>query len=221
MKSKRYLLVDFGGVFIKYSFTKALAYWSKACCVNVSTLQNRWKIDEKFDRFEAGEIEPIAYFEHLRQMLRIQISDDKLIEGWNSIYMGIRLDLLELLSDLKANDWRVFGISNTNVLHQSYWTSLYQREISIFENIYTSCDIGICKPKLEFFKHILINECLASFDDFIVVDDMVRVIEECNSNGIQAVLFKSTEQLRLELTRFGCCCRISREASAVEKNGCL
>ncbi len=116
---------------------------------------------------------------------------------------SIRLDnaAFELLRNLKKRTGvRVFGVAN---LSSSEWDLLRRRmepEVwALFDDIYTSADVGERKPSLGFFKHILDSAGLNSART-VLVDNRVENVVSAASIGMKTIAFTSVKEMSRALT---------------------
>lgn len=195
------LMIDMGGVFFSYSFTKALSAWAEAAGADPEALERRWVIDEPFDAFERGEITAGAYLEHLRRLLGLQLGDDQLSAGWNAIYGHVDIDLVDLLAEpeVRGRFGRIVGVSNTNVLHAGFWRELYRDQLPVFETVYCSHEIGATKPTAGFLDHVA-ADCGVHRTDLVLVDDIPIVIDAARDLGVAAHPYRDAGELAAFLT---------------------
>ncbi|MFJ2778310.1 hypothetical protein [Kitasatospora sp. NPDC087315] len=195
-RPRRVLLVDMGGVFFSYSFLKAIAAWATAAGQDPEQLRERWLIDAPFDAFERGEIEPAVYMEHLRHLLAVDLSDEQLERGWNSIYGTTDATLLALLASpaVRGRFDAVVGVSNTNVLHAAFWRHLFREELPVLDAVHCSHEIGATKPSAEFFDHVAAAHHTTR-EHLVLVDDIAIVTDAATALGIRAHTYQDPAAL--------------------------
>lgn len=195
-RPRRVLLVDMGGVFFSYSFLKALDAWADAAGQDPKQLRERWLIDAPFDAFERGEIEPAVYLEHLRRLLAVDLSDEQLEAGWNSIYGTTDPLLLALLAApaVRGRFDAVVGVSNTNVLHAAFWRRLFREELPVLDTVHCSHEIGATKPGAAFFDHVAAAHHTTR-EHLVLVDDIALVTDAATELGIRAHTYQDPAAL--------------------------
>lgn len=195
-RPRRVLLIDMGGVFFTYSFLNALDTWADAAGQDSAQLRERWRIDTHFDDFERGEIEPAAYLEHLRQLLAVDLSDEQLARGWNSIYGTTDPALLALLAApaVRGRFEAVAGVSNTNTLHAAYWRQLYRQELPVLDTVHCSHEIGVTKPDQAFFDHVAAAHHTTR-EHLVLVDDIPLVTDTATALGMHAHTYQGPTAL--------------------------
>ena len=100
---------------------------------------------------------------------------------------------IELISSLKEN-YKLFLLSNTNSIHIDYLKNRFKKIkwdkfISLFDETYLSYQIGMRKPDLEIFEHLLVKECLNP-EEVLFIDDSIQHIESANKLGINCFLLE-------------------------------
>ena len=177
---------------IGYDFSLALEVWADLVGRPVDSLRAFWKIDEEFDMFEEGKLQPHEYAQHLRSRMQLRLRDDQIWAGWNSIYIGVNTGVLPRLMNLRKRFARIVCVSNTNVIHHTYWRRRFHRVLRLFDRIYTSFELGSCKPSFDFFNMIAKKENV-SIRSLSIIDDQVRVVRESQALGLSAVLFNDLQ----------------------------
>lgn len=109
-----------------------------------------------------------------------------------SLYDGVK----ETLSLLKNSGKKLFILSNG------------QREFSIpelkylgiydyFDGIYCSADIGICKPDVKFYEHLINNENLYMSECIMIGNDHTTDIKGANDIGMDCVYLHSNHSNKI------------------------
>ena len=107
---------------------------------------------------------------------------------------------VDLISNLRKNHRVVCG---TNTI-DSHWENHCERgDYSYFDQTYASNKIGLAKPNPAFFETIMQAEGFTPAETFFT-DDRLDNVKAARALGINAVQFKSAEELR---TLWACHCR--------------
>ena len=91
--------------------------------------------------------------------------------------------MLQLLSELKQNGYRVVCATNTEPAHYEHHKAM--QHYAVFDAVYASCEIGKAKPEIEFFTHILQFENIQA-EQVLFIDDYAKNCEAASSLGIRA-----------------------------------
>ena len=161
--------LDLGNVLVEVDFRRAFAAWGTSSRIPIDEISSKFAFDEAYCAHERGEIDAAGYFSLLKKSLGLGISDEHMLAGWNAIF-GEPLPGVEPLVREIARRWPVYVFSNTNPAHVAHFRPRYERLLSHFTRIVTSCDIGRRKPEPEAFARLaglagVAPGRLAFFDD--------------------------------------------------------
>src|SRR3977135_4393912 len=110
------LLFDLGRVVIDIYFNTTVAFWAGPAGGEPADLVRRFGRDEVYRRHEQGAISDAEFFEGLREMLGIRLSDAQFLEGWNALFAGEMPGIAALLARA-AKHLPLYAFSNTNAAH--------------------------------------------------------------------------------------------------------
>lgn len=191
------LLFDLGGVVIDIDFQRVFAKWGELAGVDPATLSERWSMDTPYKQHEVGAIDGAEYFRSLRSTLGLDLSDDKMITGWNSVHIGL-IEGIEDILTAAATRWRLFGFTNSNPTHRAAATVRFGQVFDRFEHIFDSSTIGLRKPNREAFEHCAehMGIPLGRIGFF---DDSPENVEGARAIGLPAVLVTSANDIRTAL----------------------
>lgn len=147
------LVFDLGNVLVPIDFGLAIAAWAGAAGVATSDLAGRFCFDQAYCAHERGEIDAPEYFARLRRSLGIELPDAELLRGWNTIFLDVAAETVDLLRRLSASV-PLYVFSNTNRAHCAYWQPRYRELLAPFKKVICSCDIGRRKPEIEAFLQV-------------------------------------------------------------------
>jgi putative hydrolase of the HAD superfamily len=129
--------------------------------------------------------------DHLRmvfQAARLTCSPDEFIEFWLANDLNWYTRVLELADHLKASGHELFIATNQDAIRSAHIRK--QRAVTqLFDDVFTSADLGVCKPTVEFYTAVRRRLPVTSDVDCIVIDDAQRNIEAAASVGWRGVLF--------------------------------
>ena len=112
-------------------------------------------------------------------------------------YFNPRLDedVAAIILQLKKNARVVCG-TNTFDPHYDYLAP--RGYYDLFDAVYASNKMGVCKPHPEFYQHILNAEGMRP-QDTIFIDDAEMNVRAAEKLGIRSILFRDTDRLRSEI----------------------
>ena len=195
------LLFDLGRVVINIDFTKVLACWAGYASCAPSDIAARFAADEIYFDHERGKVTDEEFFDNLRRLLGIAITDEQFLEGWNSIFAG-EMDGIVPLLERASQHLPLYAFSNTNRAHIAAFTRDYAEVLKPFREIYLSSTIGLRKPDAEAFDHV-VNAMGVPASRIVFFDDLADNVESARSLGIKAVQVKSSRDIADALTALG------------------
>jgi epoxide hydrolase-like predicted phosphatase len=184
------LIFDLGNVVIDIDFERIFKKWSFYSGVPVEQMQAVFEIDSAYEQHERGEIEGIEYHQHLERMLEMQLSYEQFCEGWNDIMVAPINDTVRVLESLRGRV-PLYALSNANTLHKNYWEETYHVELSHFDEVFVSSDLGSRKPEPAIYLRAL-EHIRAEPEDVIFFDDLAKNVEAARALGMTAVQVHSS-----------------------------
>ena len=140
------LLFDMGGVVIEIDFDLAIQRWATQSRLSVEEVRSRFSMDTAYERHERGEIDASEYFEHLRNQLELDASDEEITAGWNAIYVG---EISESIGHVAIAKEQLpcYLFTNSNPTHQVAWLAIFPEMIATFDEVFVSSEMGVRKPE--------------------------------------------------------------------------
>ena len=197
------LLIDLGGVLyaIDYSRIESGMRDIQNPTKSLSVQYSKSFQDELFSQFERGEISPEVFYQGMKDKFGLEASQGKFEEVWNSMLFGLIPGRLELIQSLKPN-YRLFLLSNTNVVHYNHLIAECQEIFEQFNHCYFSFQMGLRKPSGEIFNRVLQEQQLEP-SETLFIEDSPQHIETANRLGIQTLFVQDQnwpDQLTFHLT---------------------
>jgi putative hydrolase of the HAD superfamily len=191
------IIFDWGGVLIDNPILGLISYCSKY--LNAS--------EEEFDRvlhkfrpdFQKGIISEHVFWERACSELGVPKPNVKSLWGdaFKSVYSE-KKEVFSLAYSLRENGYRIGFLSNTEVPPMNYF---HEKGYNIFDAAIFSCVVGITKPESGIYE-ITLNMFSVRPREAIFIDDKEENIKGAKEVGINTILFKSPEQLKMELVNF-------------------
>ena len=132
----------------------------------------------------------------VREKTGIHASDDLLSHEVLS-HFTIRTWMLDIVKKLKQAAIRVAILSD-----QTTWLDEFAKMhgfSQLFERIFNSYYIGMCKRDLAFFDYV-IGEMGVMPEEALLIDDTQGNIERAKQRGLNGILFQTRETFESELT---------------------
>ena len=195
------LLFDLGRVVLDIDFGRVMNVWAGHASCEPADLAARFAPNDSFKHHEIGKIDDAAFFESLRHSLGISISDAQFLEGWNSIFAGEMPGIAPMLARAAAR-MPLYAFSNTNPPHVAHFMQAYADVLGHFREIYLSSSIGLRKPELEAYEHV-VNAIGVPASRIVFFDDSADNIAGARAYGLTAVHVRSSEDVAGALAALG------------------
>ena len=187
----RNLLFDLGGVIINLDRQR---------CVDALTALGDEKADEMLGLsvkrgtlmdLEEGKISPSDFFKRMRQKIGKAVSDEEIVHALNELLIGIPLDRLTLLRNLRQRFY-VMMLSNTNpIMFDTKIAECFAQEgLSItdyFDDVYLSYRLKSCKPDIAIFKKVIELSRIVP-QETLFFDDSQKNLDAAASLGFKTFL---------------------------------
>lgn len=163
------IIFDFGDVFI--NLDKGGTMQHAITLFKVDSLSDEMIANNNL--YEKGLITTTDFIKFYKNMFP-NISEEKIIEVWNSILLDFpiyRLEFLKILS--KKNKYKLILLSNTNELHINWVKKnipIYDDFKNCFDKFYLSHQIHLRKPSHEIFQFALTENNLLE-EECLFIDD--------------------------------------------------
>ncbi len=199
-RPRELLLFDLGGVLLEYSGLQDIHGVLSEQLTHEQTLQLVQATSEIWSAFETGMLTPAEFGERFEAHWPLGVSRERFLaefESWSrSLYPGA----MQLLDELRPG-YRLAALSNTNYLH---WRR--NREVlgipQLFERAFASHEVGLRKPALEIYEHVLVEMSVRP-GDATFFDDLEANVEAARRVGMRAYRVEGVEALRACLRENG------------------
>lgn len=141
--------------------------------------------------FERGKISEKDFLDQMLTWLDHKITAEQFIKYWSSIFW-LNDDVISLLPILKKK-YKLYLLSNTNVIHQKYGYQHYEF-LKMFDKLFLSHEVGFVKPEEEIYRAV---ERFSGFpsQELIFIDDIKEYADAAIKLGWDAIQFVGYEDL--------------------------
>lgn len=199
------IILDFGGVLFDIDYNRPIQAFRKLGIPNFESLYHKANQSDLFDRLEVGEISKEFFVSQIQQLSEIELSEDDIINAWNSILIGINKERISRVHELREK-YKVYLLSNTNEIHVAAFEKTVDKEMGLeyfrnaFDAIYYSNVLGLKKPNPNTFLEICNrNNLLPS--ETLFMDDSLQHVEGALEAGLIACYLDLTKSNFLELIK--------------------
>ena len=161
------------------------------CPLNADEVQQKFIDNQVFEKYEKGLLSSQEVRKLLNNELKFSLSDLEMDKCWNALLLDIPIERIELIKKLRGK-YKLFLLSNTNAIHIDevnailYKTTGIEKLDALFDKIYYSFDIGMAKPDVEIYKHVLLENNINA-SETLFLDDNTDNIEGARLAGINPI----------------------------------
>lgn len=194
MQQIKNIIFDLGGVLLDIDYNKTKIAFEALGVNRFDELYSQADASDIFRRLEKGTIPVAEFYNELRNITGLSLSDHQIETAWNSMLLDFREKSLQYLERLKPY-YALYLLSNTNKIHTSVLQEIYYSKPrkAPFEQYFTSCiysyDTGTRKPDRECFEWVLKKENLDP-GHTIFIDDSIQNVHGAESAGIKGIWLK-------------------------------
>ena len=199
------LLFDLGGVVIEIDFDRVLRRYKTISALSFAELKSTFHFDTAYQRHERGEIDGAEYFAHLRNLLKLDGSDDEIAAGWNAVFVMEIPTVLVAISKARKQ-FPCYAFTNTNPTHLAAWQADYPAIFQSFDKIFISFDLGLRKPERRAFDAIA-TEIGVAHANILFFDDTEENIAGADVAGLQTVYVQSPDDIHCALENLNGPCK--------------
>ena len=199
------LLFDLGGVVIEIDFDRVLWRWETISALSFAELKSTFHFDTAYQRHERGEIDGADYFAYLRNLLKLDGSDDEIVAGWNAVFVTEIPTVLAAISKARKQ-FPCYAFTNTNPTHLAAWQADYPAIFRSFDKIFISFDLGLRKPERLAFDAIVADIGVAHAN-ILFFDDTRENIAGAEAAGLQTVYVQSPDDIHYALENLNGPCK--------------
>jgi FMN phosphatase YigB (HAD superfamily) len=193
------IIFDLGKVLVHFDFKRGYRELEGLCPYPAAEIPKRLVSTGLVPRFETGLIEPADFVEELSRALDLHLDYDRFCGIWSCIF-GETLVPESMLEGLAAR-YRLLLLSNTNAIHFEMIRRNYPL-IRHFHELILSYEVKAMKPSPEIYRAAVARAGCRPEECFFT-DDILEYVEGARGTGIDAVQFRSAEQLEEELRSRG------------------
>lgn len=184
MSAPKALLLDLGGVLLRYRPQAAFDCWAEAAGVPATSIAARWAVDDAYKALEVGAIDFSEYARRLSLRLGIALPADAWLRGWNAPIGKHYATVTRLLPGLAAR-LPLYCFSNTNAAHQAVWQPQLGALLAPVAKVYASWQLGVRKPDADAYRKVVADMGFSE-GDVLFVDDNRDNVAGARAAGLDA-----------------------------------
>lgn len=184
MRAPKALLLDLGGVLLRYRPQAAFECWAEAAGVSAASIAARWAVDDAYKALEVGAIDFPEYAGRLADRLGIALPAEAWLRGWNAPIGSHYATVTRLLPGLAAR-LPVYAFSNTNAAHQAVWAPQLRTLLAPLTKVYASWQVGVRKPDARAYRKVVADMGFAE-GEVLFIDDNRENVAGARAVGLDA-----------------------------------
>jgi FMN phosphatase YigB (HAD superfamily) len=190
MNSIKNIIFDLGGVLYAIDYQKIESGMASLQLETADSVKySRSYQDPLFTQLEIGSITPESFWQGMKNRFQLRDDRDAFFKVWNSMLYGLIPGRQNLVHEL-TQKYRVFLLSNTNIIHYQFLITECEPMFQQMEHCYFSHEVGMRKPEPQIFKHILQAHQLLP-QETLFIEDSEQHIEAAKALGIQTIFVQS------------------------------
>jgi len=192
------VIFDWGGVLIDDPRPGLLRYCSKAFGV---PLEDYTPVNDLFlDEFHKGKISEEKFWQQISSKLgkSMPTSRSQWYEAFRSAYVP-KQEMFRLASSLHDKGYKTAFLSNTELPAVDFF---HEQGYDIFDVLVFSCVEGVMKPERRIYE-ITLERLGSKAGQAVFIDDRQDYIRGAQNVGLNAILFKTIDQVKDELIGLG------------------
>ena len=193
------VICDIGGVAVDFHADQLVHQASQLLGQSFDEVQRVVYHEELLLPFELGQISPAAYYEGLRERLKLSWTYEQFVRVWNDIFTENR-SVTQILERLRARH-ALTALSNTNLLHYQHLRATIP-SLSVFSDWVVSCEVGLRKPDPKIY-FLALERAKARPRQAVYIDDRPELVDAARSLGLTGIRFEHSVQLEQDLQAIG------------------
>ena len=129
MQNIKAIIFDLGGVLLNIDYKKVSDAFKALEVAKFDELYSQSTADHLFENLEVGKISEEEFCHYIKKHTNKEITNEDIIQAWNSILLDFRKESLDYLLALKKK-YKLFLLSNTNIIHFNAFNKIFDLTIS-------------------------------------------------------------------------------------------
>jgi putative hydrolase of the HAD superfamily len=115
---------------------------------------------------------------------------DEFMIGWFK-FGEFDKEILEYVKELQDRGFKCILLTN----NEKYRMQAYENELSVFDKVLASCDVGFRKPSIEMFDKAF-KEANCKKEEILFCDDKQKFVDIAKEYGFQTHLYENLEKFK-------------------------
>ena len=187
----RNIVFDLGNVIINIDPDLTLQKFRALGVGNFDEMYTIMRQTDVFDRLDTGKISLPEFRHAIRDFSKLSLADEQIDAAWCAMLLDFPEKHVKLLQQLRAAEYKLYLLSNTNEMHVTYFTEYLIQQFGrdllseLFDRTFYSHQIGFRKPNRKAYEYVLQTEGLKPAET-LFIDDLEINVMGARQTGIQA-----------------------------------
>lgn len=194
------IIFDLGGVLLDIDYARTENAFKELGYGNFETMYSQYNADDLFAGFEKGLVSEEDFYAAMLRGGKPGVTRSEVFKAWTAMLLRWRVSSFDFLESI-SKKYRLFLLSNTNVIHCREFNVLWNEERNgrkpiddYFEKAYYSHLIGYRKPNKDVFEFI-IRDAGIEPKETLFIDDSYNNLEPAAALGFKTYLLKGGERI--------------------------
>lgn len=184
----RNIIFDLGGVLVSLDQRRCIEAMRKVGIDAIAKYVEERRTEDLFYEAEIGAITQHGFCEEVRRLTGATVRDEDIVWAWNQLLGEITPERKQKLWELKQKGFRLFLLSNTNVMHwqhcaEELFPDRFRVVEDYFEKVFLSYRMHLSKPNTDIFAQVL-SEAGVEAEETLFIDDANANCQAAEALGI-------------------------------------
>jgi len=206
MSNVKNLIFDLGNVLYDIDFKKMHTAFVSIGIEGIDKYFTLNKSHKLFLDLEMGFVNEQAFYEGVRTLVNLSLTNEQIKFAWNSLLIGFRKNSVDWIKQNNTK-YNTFLYSNTNQIHHDHFIAEFENKVaaypfvSLFKTPYYSHEMGMRKPDPASFTYILEKEGLVP-SETLFIDDNEPNIKAAASVELQVLHLKEGMTVEKDISAY-------------------
>lgn len=200
------IVFDLGGVLINYSLERCIESFRQLGWAQADQLIDPYKQSGILLRLESGEITKETFYAEIIRAIGHPVAPSALDQALCSFLLDIPSYKLDMLLDLRRQGYRVYMLSNTNVIMMEFMKEHRFKVQGLhvdayFDRLFLSYEMGLIKPYPEIYRKMIAQGAITP-QQSLFIDDSAANIATASSLGFNTYQAEQSEDYRMLFSQY-------------------